>query len=104
MDGEKGIIAGHGRLLAARKLGMETVPVIELAHLSPAQRKAYIIADNKLALNAGWDDDLLRLELGALQAEGFDLGLVGFDPDEIDLLFAPADRWPDRPRSHPGCS
>ena len=58
-DGERGIIAGHGRLLAARKLGMTEVPVIELAHLTPAQRKAYILADNKLAMNAGWDDDLL---------------------------------------------
>src|SRR4051794_1143329 len=63
IDGDNGIIAGHGRLLAARKLGMDTVPVIELAGLSEAQKRAYIIADNKLALNAGWDDDLLGLEL-----------------------------------------
>jgi ParB-like chromosome segregation protein Spo0J len=61
-DGDKGIIAGHGRLLAARKLGMDTVPVIELSHLTKAQKQAYIIADNKLALNAGWDDQLLILE------------------------------------------
>jgi len=88
VDGEKGIIAGHGRLLAARKLGMAEVPLIELSHLTPAQKRAYVLADNRLALSAGWDDDLLRLELGALQAEGFDLGLVGFDPGEIDLLFA----------------
>mgnify|MGYP001331294718 CR=1 FL=1 len=65
-DGENGIIAGHGRVLAARKLGLAEVPVIELAHLTPAQRKAYILADNKLALNAGWDADLLRLELTEL--------------------------------------
>lgn len=88
VDGENGVIAGHGRLLAARKLGMEVVPVIELAHLTPAQRKAYVIADNQLALNAGWDLDLLRLELGALRDEGFDLDLVGFDVAELDALFA----------------
>ena len=87
-DGERGIIAGHGRLLAARKLGMMEVPIIELAHLTSAQRKAYVLADNKLAMNAGWDDDLLRLELGALQDEGFDLGLIGFDAGELDALFA----------------
>lgn len=83
VDGENGVIAGHGRLLAARKLGMTTVPVIELSHLSPAQRRAYILADNRLALSAGWDEDLLRLELGALRDDGFDLGLTGFDPGEI---------------------
>ncbi len=83
VDGQLGVIAGHGRLLAARELGMTEVPVIELSHLSPAQRRAYVLADNRLALAAGWDTDLLRLELGALQAEGFDLGLTGFDPGEI---------------------
>ncbi|CAH0242851.1 site-specific DNA-methyltransferase [Roseomonas sp. CECT 9278] len=82
-DGDNGIIAGHGRVLAARKLGMDEVPVIELAHLTPAQRKAYILADNKLALNAGWDEDLLRLELAELQGLGFDLELTGFGADEI---------------------
>ncbi len=82
-DGANGIIAGHGRVLAARKLGLDEVPVIELGHLTPAQRKAYILADNKLALNAGWDADLLRLELAELQDLGFDLGLTGFDADEI---------------------
>jgi len=87
-DGVRGIIAGHGRLLAARKLGMETVPIIELSHLTPAQRRAYVLADNRLALSAGWDADLLRLELGALQADGFDLSLTGFDIGEIDALFA----------------
>jgi len=83
VDGEHGVIAGHGRLLAARKLGMTEVPTIELAHLGPAQKRAYILADNRLALSAGWDDDMLRIELGDLQAEGFDLGLTGFDPGEI---------------------
>ena len=73
LDGANGIIAGHGRVLAARKLGMAEVPCIELSHLSEAQKKAYIIADNKLALNAGWDEDLLRAEMAALAAEDFDL-------------------------------
>ncbi len=88
VDGERGIIAGHGRLLAARKLGLAEVPVIELSHLTPAQRRAYVLADNKLALNAGWDDDLLRLELADLRSEGFDLGLTGFGLDEIGELLA----------------
>src|SRR5690349_7473477 len=73
VDGENGIIAGHGRLLAARKLGMTSVPVIELAGMSEAQKRAYIIADNKLSLNAGWDEDLLGLELADLGSLGFDL-------------------------------
>jgi len=88
VDGENGVIAGHGRLLAARKLGMATVPVIELAHLTAAQRRAYVLADNKTALNAGWDEELLRLELGALQDMGFDVSLTGFDVEELDALFA----------------
>lgn len=83
VDGERGIIAGHGRLLAARQLGLVEVPTIELAHLTPAQRRAYVLADNRLALAAGWDDELLRIELGELQAEGFDLALTGFEPLEI---------------------
>lgn len=85
VDGDNGIIAGHGRVLAARKLGMDAVPCIELAHLSATQRRAYILADNQLALNAGWDRELLALELGELRADGFDLALVGFD-DPADLL------------------
>lgn len=88
VDGERGVIAGHGRLLAARKLGMVDVPTLELSHLTPAQRRAYVLADNRLALSAGWDEAMLRLELGDLQAEGFDLTLTGFDRDEIvKLLF-----------------
>ena len=83
VDAERGVIAGHGRLLAARKLGMTEVPTLELAHLTAAQKRAYVLADNKLALNAGWDDDLLRIELGELQTDGFDLALTGFDLDEI---------------------
>ena len=88
VDGDRGVIAGHGRLLAARKLGLDEVPVIELAHLTEAQRRAYVIADNKLALNAGWDLDLLKVELGGLQADGFDLGLTGFSGDELAGLLA----------------
>jgi DNA modification methylase len=83
VDGDRGVIAGHGRLLAARKLGMAEVPTLELSHLTPAQRRAYVLADNRLALSAGWDDAMLRLELGDLQAEGFDLALTGFDELEI---------------------
>ena len=73
VDVKAGIIAGHGRLLAARKLGLTEVPVVVLDHLSETQRRAYIIADNKLAENAGWDEEMLRVELEALGAEGFDL-------------------------------
>jgi DNA modification methylase len=86
VDGANGIIAGHGRLLAARKLGMVEVPVIELAGLSDAQKRAYVIADNKLALNAGWDDELLALEFGDLASLGFDLSLTGFGEEEIAAL------------------
>lgn len=80
------IIAGHGRLLAAQLLKIKKVPCIRLGYLTEAQRKAYVIADNKLALNAGWDDELLRLELGELDAAGFDLSLTGFSDEELDAL------------------
>lgn len=86
VDGENGIIAGHGRVLAARKLGMADVPCIELAGLTDTQRRAYIIADNKLALNAGWDDELLAIEFAELADAGFDNLLTGFTQDEIDAL------------------
>lgn len=86
-DGENGIIAGHGRVMAARKLGMDTVPCIELAGLSDTQKRAYIIADNKLALNASWDDELLALELTELKELDFDLELTGFSTLEIANLF-----------------
>jgi DNA modification methylase len=85
------IIAGHARLLAACKLGMKTVPVIVLAHLSEAQRRALVIADNQLALNAGWDDQMLRTELAALQQEPFDLRLLGFNDGELERLLASED-------------
>ncbi|MEJ8570758.1 site-specific DNA-methyltransferase [Microbaculum marinum] len=80
------LIAGHGRVLAARKLGMETVPAIVLAGLSETQRRALVLADNRIALNAGWDDDLLALELTDLKEAGFDLGLTGFDAGELRQL------------------
>ena len=86
VDGANGIIAGHGRLLAARKLSMDKVPVIELAHLSETQKKALVIADNKLALNSDWDTELLTVELQELLGDEFDLELLGFDKDELDAL------------------
>ncbi len=89
VDGDKGIIAGHGRLMAARKLGHTKVPTIELKHLTSAQRKAYVIADNQLALNAGWDTALLTIELQELKELDFDLDLLGFDPKELDKLLEP---------------
>jgi DNA modification methylase len=81
IDPEGGLIAGHGRVLAARKLGIEDVPCMIAAGWSDAQKKAYILADNQLALNAGWDTELLKVEIGELSAEGFDLGLIGFGDD-----------------------
>jgi DNA modification methylase len=91
VDTTNGIIAGHGRLLAARKLGLTEVPVIVLDHLSEAQKRAYIIADNQLALNAGWDEDLLRVELTALQQEDFDVSVIGFEDVELARLLAAQD-------------
>ena len=87
IDKENSIIAGHGRLLGAKKLGMDEVPCIVLDGLSDVQKKAYIIADNKLALNAGWDDELLKLEIEGLQELDFDIDLLGFDDDELDAMF-----------------
>ena len=83
IDGENGIIAGHGRVLAAQKLALGKVPCIRLSHLTDTQRRAYIIADNKLALNAGWDEELLGLELADLREDGFELELTGFDGAEL---------------------
>jgi len=81
-----GIIAGHGRLLAAQKLGLDQVPTIDCSDMTESQKKAYIIADNKLALNAGWDNAMLTIELQDLEDEGFDLTLTGFDDKELDAL------------------
>lgn len=116
IDGENGIIAGHGRVLAAAKLKMPEVPCLEAGHLTEAQKKAYIIADNKLALNAGWDNAVLSIELAGLQDLGFDLSLTGFElpeireimdppesplldndchsePDQVDPIFSPGQCW-----------
>ena len=86
VDGENGIIAGHGRVMAAKKLGLEEVPVIEAGHLTDAQRRAYVIADNRLALDAGWDEEMLRVEFAELEGLGFDLELTGFEASEIGAL------------------
>jgi site-specific DNA-methyltransferase (adenine-specific) len=113
IDGGGGIIAGHGRVLAARKLGMSEVPCIRLDHLSEAQKRAYVIADNRLALNSGWDTEMLKVEFADLQELGFDLELTGFDLDEIKELLAPvgtegltdpddAPPLPEHPRTVPG--
>ncbi len=89
VDEDGGIIAGHGRLMAARKLGMTEVPVMVAAGWSDAQKRAYVIADNKLALNAGWDNELLALELADIQGLGFDVELTGFSDEEIKALQPP---------------
>jgi len=89
IDETGSIIAGHGRVMAARKLAITDIPSIRLTHLTDAQKKAYVIADNKLALNAGWDDEMLAVELTDLKDMGFDLDLTGFSTDEIEALLAP---------------
>ncbi|MGS4919627.1 MULTISPECIES: site-specific DNA-methyltransferase [Mameliella] len=106
VDGENGIIAGHGRVLAARKLGLEQVPVIALAHLTEAQKRAYILADNRLAENAGWDKGLLSLELADLSELGIELGDLGFDGADLDALLRHGEadtkeEEPPEPPTHP---
>lgn len=86
IDQDGGIIAGHGRVLAARKIGINEVPTIELSHLTETQKKAYVIADNKIALNAGWDEEMLKLELEELRLADFDIDLTGFTDEEFNLL------------------
>ncbi len=86
IDKDGGIIAGHGRVMAARKLGLKDVPCLRLGYLSETQRRAYVIADNKLALNAGWDEELLAVEFADLKDAGFDLELTGFTDAEIASL------------------
>lgn len=95
IDEQGGIIAGHGRTMAARKLGLATVPCIRLSHLSEAQKRAYVIADNKLALNAGWDEKMLALEFADLRAMEFDTTVTGFSLDDIDELLAELDATPE---------
>jgi len=92
IDNDNGIIAGHGRVLAARKLGLAKVPCVRLAHLTETQKRAYIIADNKIALNAGWDEEMLGLELSDLRELDFDLGLLGFDADGIEAALNPNEK------------
>jgi hypothetical protein len=87
LDGENGILAGHGRLAASKLLEMKEVPTIQLADLSEDQKRAYVIADNKIALNAGWDNDLLKVELTNLMDAKYDISLLGFDDKEITKLF-----------------
>jgi ParB-like chromosome segregation protein Spo0J len=89
VDSKDGIIAGHGRLAAAKDMGLVEVPVVVLDHLTPAQRKAYVLADNRIALNAGWDVSLLAEELAGLQLQEFDLDLLGFDEKELQGLLDP---------------
>ena len=88
IDKNYGVIAGHGRLEAAKAEGFDQVPCVLVDHLTEAQKKAYILADNRMAMDAGWDEELLRIEIEALQAEAFDVGLTGFDEKELADLFA----------------
>ena len=88
IDADKNVIAGHGRLMAAKEEGIEEVPCVLVDYLTEAQKKAYILADNRLAMDAGWDEQLLKIEIESLQAEAFDVSLAGFDEKEIADLFA----------------
>ncbi len=94
IDEKNTIIAGHGRLEAAKRLDIDEAPCLRLSHLTESQKKAYVIADNKLALNAGWDDDLLRLEIQNLQDDGFNIDLLGFSDDELSNLFQEEEEQP----------
>lgn len=91
VDGEGTIIAGHGRVLAAEHLQMETVPVVKLEYMTEQQKRAYVIADNKLALDAGWDEELLRVELEALHADGYAVELTGFGAEELSEIMLDSD-------------
>ncbi len=100
IDGNYGIIAGHGRVVAAQEEGLAEVPCVLVDHLTEAQKKAYILADNRYAQDAGWDEELLRIEIEGLQAESFDVSLTGFRDDEITDLFALKDDGPDDPEGN----
>ena len=106
VDSGAGVIAGHGRLAAAKDLGLDEVPVVVLDHLTPTQRKAYVIADNKLALNADWDMSLLQQEVAGLQLQEFDLELLGFDEKDLAGLLDPeridAEQAPEEPEDVDG--
>jgi len=99
VDSRDGIIAGHGRLLAAKKLGLAEVPVIVLDHLTEAQRRALVIADNRLSELAGWDDELLKQELAALEESGFGLDVIGFSDEQIADLLGTSDSPEEQPES-----
>jgi ParB-like chromosome segregation protein Spo0J len=99
--GDDGVIAGHGRLAAAHQLGLKEVPVVVLDHLTPAQRRAYVLADNKLALNSGWDDDLLKVEIGELLAEPIDVVLLGWSSEELSDLWAGEEEQEEEPEDEP---
>jgi ParB-like chromosome segregation protein Spo0J len=101
IDADNGIIAGHGRVMAAQKLGLAKVPCIRLGHLTDTQRRAYIIADNKLALKAGWDEEMLGIELAELREADFDLGIIGFDADAIEDFLNPPEIEPTSPEEFP---
>jgi len=94
IDADGGLIAGHGRILAAQQLGIDDVPCMVADGWTDAQKQAYVIADNKMAMNAGWDDDMLRIELGELGDLDFDLTLTGFSVDEMTLIFDEPDFAP----------
>lgn len=95
IDEDSGIIAGHGRVMAAQLLGLADIPVMIAAGWTKAQKRAYVLADNKLALNAAWDDGVLKFEIEELSIDGFDLALTGFSEHDIDLLNAPPDIDPE---------
>ena len=86
IDADNGIIAGHGRILAAQRLKLESVPCLRLSHLTDAQKRAYVLADNRIALSSGWDEEMLANELSDLHADEFDMSLLGFDVDELATL------------------
>ena len=88
IDSDYNVIAGHGRIEAAKLENIKEVPCVFVDYLTPAQKKAYIIADNRMAMDAGWDEELLRIEIESLQSEAFDIALTGFDEKEIDDIFA----------------
>lgn len=102
LDDDSGIIAGHGRLLAAQKLNLDKVPTITLKGLTEAQRKAYVIADNQLALNSGWDYEALRIEVDRIAELDFDISLLGFDNDFLDDLLIDGDAVVDFPEMDDG--
>lgn len=97
VDGDDGIVAGHGRVEAAKLLGLDEVPTIDASYLSDAQRKAFVIADNKLALNAGWDMDTLTIEIEGLQESDFDIDVLGFDENELAEILRTVDGLDDMP-------